>query len=960
MRDRVVTRRAVTLGLTLLLACALPAGVGLLPCLGQQVHRNGFEGRNPLWLRAGADAPFDETAHQITDQGAHDGQRAEYLAIKAGQGTYVYYQYPCGRAPVSEELSANVWVKANRPGLQLLARVVLPHEPDPNNLDTRLTTLLRGDVYRLVGRWQRLEVGRPVVLARQQQQLMQAQLRRALNFADAYIDGLLLNIYTGQGVSEVWIDDLEIGPVLNPPPSTPGGPPAALAKRQARRGTLVEFNGSQLRVGGKPFFIRGIRHSDTPLTALHLAGFNALWVDAADDPALLQQAADLGFWLVPSLPVNQPDAHLVSNEAVGQEISRFPALDAVLFWDLGGALAVEQAGLVTHSAESVRAADPGRPIGADVWDGLLPYSRRLNLMGVHRWPLMTAMELKDYREWLQQRRLLANPGCFLWTWIQTHMPEWYTTLLYERSPSAGFDEPIGPQPEQIRLLTYTALGAGCRGLGFWSDRFLADSHQGRDRLLALALLNQELEMLEPLLLTADGPAQWIDTNFPDVKAAVLRTSRGLLVLPMWLGAGAQFVPGQLASSTLSLVVPQVPQGTQVWDVSPGHVRAITPPRVERVVGGTRVSLPEFGMTTALVITADTNLVIRFQEQCRARRQLAAQWTYELAVQELQKVWRVEQQLERAQHTVPDGAELLKNAQARLKATKEHWDNRMFTEAYLEGQRVLRPVRILMRAQWEQATKPLGTPVASPYAVSFYTLPRHWQFMDEVKRARTGANVLPGGNFEDEPARPQEAWVPQQTTLDDVDLVVRRVSEVAIPKSKDVKKDVKKDDKRDAKKDVKKDAKKDDKSDKKPAAADHRQDLAIAGKQCLKLQITAKHPEAAPQALERTFLAVNSPAVRLAPGSLVKISGWIRIPAALSATTDGALLYDSAGGEPLAYRVRTALPWTQITLYRRVPASGLINVTVALTGLGAVYFDDVKIEPLEGTSGSAPVQRTAAK
>ena len=55
-----------------------------------------------------------------------------------------------------------------------------------------------------------------------------------------------------------------------------------------------------------------------------------------------------------------------------------------------------------------------------------------------------------------------------------------------------FDEPIGPQPEQIRLLTYLALAAGCKGLGFWSDRFLADSHQGRDRLLALALLNQEL------------------------------------------------------------------------------------------------------------------------------------------------------------------------------------------------------------------------------------------------------------------------------------------------------------------------------------------------------------------------------------------------------------------------------------------------------------------------------------
>ena len=37
--------------------------------------------------------------------------------------------------------------------------------------------------------------------------------------------------------------------------------------------------------------------------------------------------------------------------------------------------------------------------------------------------------------------------------------------------------------------------------------------------------------------------------------------------------------------------------------------------------------------------------------------------------------------------------------------------------------------------------------------------------------------------------------------------------------------------------------------------------------------------------------------------------------------------------------------TGITLYRLVPASGTINVTLALTGLGSVYFDDVRIEPL---------------
>src|SRR5262249_9191202 len=155
----------------------------------------------------------------------------------------------------------------------------------------------------------------------------------------------------------------------------------------------------------------------------------------------------------------------------------------------------------------------------------------------------------------------------------------YTRLIYDQPGAAGFSEPIGPQPEQIRLLTYTALAAGCRGLGFWSDRFLADSHQGRDRLLGMALLNQEIQMLEPLLAAAEAPT-WIDTSIPQVKAAVMRIpERGLLILPIWLGPGSQYVPGQGAAVNLSMVVPEVPRGLGAWQVAPGDVHHLSTQRV---------------------------------------------------------------------------------------------------------------------------------------------------------------------------------------------------------------------------------------------------------------------------------------------------------------------------------------------------------------------------------------------
>src|SRR5262249_48948557 len=125
-----------------------------------------------------------------------------------------------------------------------------------------------------------------------------------------------------------------------------------------------------------------------------------------------------------------------------------------------------------------------------------------------------------------------------------------------------------------------------------------------------------------------------------------------------------------------------------------------------------------------------------------------------------------------------------------------------------------------------------------------------------------------------------------------------------------------------------------------------------GKQCLMLQIKPKNPQAAPGALERTFLALNSPTIRLQPGTLVRISGWIRIPQSISASADRALLYDGAGGEPLAVRLKDSTPWKQFVLYREVPADGMMSVTLALTGLGTVYFDDVRIEPLLWNNAAA--------
>jgi hypothetical protein len=393
---------------------------------------------------------------------------------------------------------------------------------------------------------------------------------------------------------------------------------------------------------------------------------------------------------------------------------------------------------------------------------------------------------------------------------------------------------------------------------------------------------------------------------------------------MWMGPGSQFVPGQIATTNLRLRVPNVPIGAQAWEVTPGGVRAL---EVKRVVGGTEVTIPDFGLTTAIVFTGDhgpDGLEVYFQREVRRRARLAAQWTKELAEEELKKVTQVEEALAKQGHQTDYAKAWLKDAGEKLAEAKRLWEGATGHEtyahdrdAYAQAQLCLRSLRRVTRSEWEAAVKNLDVPSASVYALSYYTLPRHWEMVDRYKAMRRADNVLPDGDFETPPNQQAAAWTVQ--VADSLDAV--------IPSAKRV------------------------------TEGPH------GGKQCLKLEVKPKDPQRCPAVLERTFLAIHSPDVHLAPGTDVIVSGWVRIPKGIGASADGAMLYDSAGDVPLAVRlVAPHEKWKKFTLYRKVPSSGKLHVTLALTGVGIAYFDDIRIEPLlpKADTAEAPAAPMAAR
>jgi hypothetical protein len=299
----------------------------------------------------------------------------------------------------------------------------------------------------------------------------------------------------------------------------------------------------------------------------------------------------------------------------------------------------------------------------------------------------------------------------------------------------------------------------------------------------------------------------------------------------------------------------------------------------------------------------------------------------------------------------DGAEtLFKQAADYHDAARRQFAARLFDKAHQHATRALRPLRVVMYDHWKQATATLDTPTASPYAVSFFSLPRHWELFKQVQGTRPGENMLPHGGFELSGKIPAAGvrvdalpgWAARFGTLDRVN-----VAAGVVPAEKLAEKP---------------EPRKAPEPMKGPFApgrpiADPGEGYAPPtpelGNGLLRLEVRrrtevgsdGKPVSVSHGPLERTFLAVDSPPVRLPPGTLVRVSGWVKVPREIEGSADGVLFYDDAGGEPLGVRVSAQPTWKKYHLYRKVPAGGQISVTVALTGVGVAYFDDVRVEPL---------------
>jgi hypothetical protein len=908
-----------------LLLAAAPAGRSAgqaTSAPGQSAWRQDFEGPANSWSDSGGDANYTVVAHQRVRGGAHGGQGSEWIQITAQAGTKVFFAHDIGRPWVIEELRPTLWVNSDRPGLQLIAEVTLPRARDPQT-GKPLTAYISGSTYTTTGRWQQLEVTDFLRALQHQVFIMRSRLSQNVDSHEAFVSRVLLNVYGGAGVTNVWTDDLEVTghvpssnvstvALTTPAAGSPNGAPAVSSSGASNNAVPetgpvaappdplrreVKLAGSVLKVNEYPIFPRAVEYHGEKLTYLKQLGFNTIWLRTVPTREFLWEARQIGLWLVsppPELPADQVEG------AIG------PEFEPVLVWDLGHGLTGETLEANRRRAEQVRLADSrfGRPLICAPSNSMRNYSRQVNMLLVDRRPLGTNLEMPNYGNWVRRQPLMALPGTPLWTTVQTQAGDGVRRQLAAIAP--GQAPPTAMGYEQVRLLVYTAIAAGSRGLLFLSDSSLeAQDDQTRQRVLGLQLLNRELAIVEPVLAGGSkDEVATVESNQPLVSGTIIRDDRARIVMPMWLAPGSQCVAPEAAASPLLLTLAGIPESSNIFELAGGRME---PLRHLRAPGGTRVTLEEFGLSSLLFLGQDPLIIDAVNRLAANAGPQTAHLERYLAGQKLDVVARVYSQIAvrgpAAYGSQINPAAELETARQNLNLCDARLRSSDYPMASVYARRAMKPLRKLERAAWDAATKGGDSSVMLPGTSSFQALPWYWALVDRTRTLRPGANRLPGGDFENIPLMVQSGWRHFQHVAPGIQ-----------------------------------------------SAADLVPDARHDGRMGLRLTARADTPENPPAMIEMPPLWISSPAVPVAAGQIVRIHGWVNIPTSITGSVDGLMVVESLTGEEMALRIDKTAGWREFTMFRIAPQSGPMALTFVLTGLGEVRLDDVTIDVLEAGFG----------
>ncbi|HEY4232936.1 MAG TPA: hypothetical protein VGM76_05905 [Lacipirellulaceae bacterium] len=875
--------------------------------LAQPAPYQSFDGPNTVWQLLDPRPGVQVLAHGCVTSDAREGTGSERLSVIAPPGESAHFICPVQSARVLDELEARMWVKANRPGVILGARVVLPRSIDSVTHRPKIV-FIEGTQYDQVDQWQQLSLTDVPKQLAARIRVLRTTPGANIDPHEAYLNAVVLIVPGGPGsAAAVWTDELVVdGAMINAaedraPPTDSNVEQAAFVSGGDRtaRVPLVQIQDTTVFVAGKPFLPLAIEWNGEPLAFLAERGFNSVWIDRPPTAEQTAAAERADMWFICAPP--RPD----SLAAGGLGVS----LDRVLAWNLGTP-GEHELDYFRRWAELVREKDPAphRPILIAPQSDWLPCSKAADVLLASR-PDSGGLSAADFSQWLDERVILSRPGAPFWTIVPTQPSQIVRDQIRVLAPRSKL--PLTGDQRQVEVLARAAGIHGCRGFLFQSTTPLnAGDDASRRRALALESVNRSLQIVEPWLTLGTKVGEAKATGSP-ATAAILQVERTRLLVLDARPSDAKPPAKSVVTPppvNLTFIVPGVPDSNQVFFLSPA---AMEPLASKRVAGGVQFTLDR-NAADLVLLTEDPNVIANFRERVAREGPRAARRERDRLAARINSGGADAARLKQS------GVDVTAYQQAVGAANSQI----ALCDAALNQGNIQQAFQLASAAYANLASASDQIPQKSSGVATLTSLPSaglsdnftdQFEIETTLKSLRPGDNLLSGGEFEDLGQLVQLGWQNVNQPLPGVQ-----------PK------------------------------------AELSTESPHSGRYCLQLSAQAVPPAAAPQIVARPLVRITSHPVHVTTGSVIEVSGWVRVPKPIVGNIDGLTIVDSLGGAELELRIRQSPDWQPFRLIRGVSETSDESVSFVLNGLGTASVDDVAVRVLGSpTARRLPATATAS-
>ncbi len=853
------------------------------------------------WKLAETDCQFSSRHWSVRESSDefHSQPHSQRVHFHASWGTRVMIASDVAPAWVIDELHPSLWVKGTRPDVQLYARVVLPRTADPVE-NGPMTVLLPGPSYETAGRWQKLDFASlsqslPELLDEAVWKL-RFRFEQPVDAGEAYLDKLVLNVYTGTGWSTVWIDDLEISGAVfaNPAQLSSGNKPVYrdplvqpvgfqdLSTTANQRPALSRTRGTILEVRSQPFFVRSIQHNGEPLEVLQELGFNTVELPQTATIQQLQHAERLDMWIV-CPPPESAGFTTISAE-----------YDRVLAWSLGDNLDHSDLQRMQMRSREVSESDfrQGRPTVAFAGSGVHQLARQADILSVGFEPIGGSFILSQYSDWVQQRSELAQKTLPLWAAVQTEIAE---SVRTQTAALAARVPPMPLEASQMKFMAYEAIAGGARGLRFLShSRLDAQNPVANLRSLSLRWLNAHLRQLEPWI-SGGAVVNRSQSTDRSQQLTTLATPSAKLILIQRTSQQEQLVAGGAAVSDFKFSDASLSASESAYHLAESGLISLDQ---GRGMVGNEITIQDCGDLEAVLVTHDPVVINRLAESYMLGGQdTIAELHLGIARQWLTIVGLINDQLTRlgrnrpaASGAINEANNALQQAQSLVNSGSAMTANRLMFQA--DQKLAAARMEILSAAR-----SPFVSQTSSPLLTHISLVPLHFELVERIDPQAWQPNGLAGGDFENLEHMTSNQWENHRSGDESLRTLVELSS-----------------------------------------------DSAVRGKQSLLLQVDSVAAEDA--LVDRTPLWIKSAPVTVKGGQLIRIHGWVRIDRPITGSLDGLMIIDSVGGPQMAERLSMTQGWQEFTIYRCPPDDTDVRITFAMTGIGSVLIDEVDLRAID--------------